>query len=594
MSDEINQYISALINERDYVAKGIVFKVLEARRENQNVVVHVEPQKKGASRSSAIDESLEGCRAVWGEIDAGNKAEVLFVDSDDAALILRFLQGALPSPGETIRLFPQDFLTPLIALWHTREHRQRAERFFLGSGGSSRLEHKALSSLFSSLRVRQADALQLSLNSRALLIGPPGTGKTYTVGAIVAHLLARFKNSRVLLIGPTNVAVDTALISVDDWLARIERSDLRPRLKRIGSRFDSKKYSERSHLLAPGIAEAATDLDLLQLEEPSKKDVAKHAAWKEKLEKARAALKADIAHVASEARSVAVTTATAFNYYETLRSAGPWPFIICDEASQVMLPSAVMVGALGERVLYAGDPNQLAPIVQSPDKLTEVLLAQTAFDLNDMQRVLLSEQSRMCREVCETISNVFYRKQLTVCKKAANDRAWVKERSPFYIGGREVPRVLCEMVDATSKWSPKYNGLIRYETATLTTKLVQALRGSYADERDILVLTPFRAQRALMRGLCKDGAKDVRISTVHRSQGTECKIVIFDPVAAQNPFLNSDNGRRLINVALSRAQAHVVLLLNQTDLINEWIAAVYQESKRWHKAGDYARPFSIQ
>jgi hypothetical protein len=70
--------------------------------------------------------------------------------------------------------------------------------------------------------------------------------------------------------------------------------------------------------------------------------------------------------------------------------------------------------------------------------------------------------------------------------------------------------------------------------------------------------------------------------------------VIFDPVTAQNPFLNSENGRRLINVALSRAQAHVVLLLNQNDLINKWIAAVYQESKRWHKAGDFARPFSIQ
>lgn len=583
---------TALTRERDFIAKGLCYVVTEARREGAVVVVAVEPHR--SARSSAIDESLEGCRASWGD-DFNNRGEVLFVDAEAAALVLRFVTGELPAKGTVIWLFPRDFLTPLIELWQNPERHGAIGLLAKSREPKHPLEPKALPQPYAVLRQRQVQAVDVALNPKALLVGPPGTGKTFTVGAIVANLLSRFKNSRILLVGPTNVAVDTALLSADDWLRRIGKPEQAAHMKRIGSRFDPKKYAGRDHLLAQGVYEAATALALLELEEPPKAQIEKYAKWKEQVEKARAALKADIVAIGMQARVLAVTTTSAFMWYEAITACDRWDFVICDEASQVMLPAALMIAGAGRRVLFAGDPHQLAPVVQSKDTSVQTLLTKTAFDLEDLPQIQLNEQSRMCREICETISKTFYDGGLSVCTKAGQDKAWQHERSPYFVDGRQLPRVFCETIDDAATWSAKYNGFIRFKSAELTIQLVSELLGSYAEERDILVLTPFRAQRALMRAFCKtDTLRRIRISTVHRAQGSESKLVLFDPVDANGNFLNSPNGRRLINVALSRAQAHAVLFINKFDLRNPWIDQIRRHSLKWHTAGDYAEPFSIQ
>lgn len=583
---------TALTREREFIAKGLCYVVTEARREASTVVVTVEPHR--SSRSSAIDESLEGCRASWGD-DFDSRGEVLFVDAEAAALVLRFVTGELPANETTIWLFPRDFLTPLIELWQDPERRGAFRLIAKPREPKHPLEPKALPQPYAVLRQRQVQAVDVALKPKALLLGPPGTGKTFTVGAIVARLLSRFKNSRILLVGPTNVAVDTALLAADDWLKRIGRPKLASHMKRIGSRFDPKKYTDRDHLLSQGVYEAATTLALLELEEPSKTQIEKYVKWKEQVEKARAALKTDIVAIGMQARVLAVTTTSAFMWYEAITSCDRWDFVICDEASQVMLPAALMIAGAGRRVLFAGDPHQLAPVVQSKDTSVQALLTKTAFDLEDMPRVQLNEQSRMCREICEIVSKTFYDSALSVCAKAGRDKGWQHDRSPYFVDGRQLPRVFCETIEDAATWSTKYNGFIRYKSAELVIQLVSELLGSYADERDILVLTPFRAQRALMRGFCKtDSLRRVRISTVHRAQGSEAKFVLFDPVDASEKFLNSPNGRRLINVAVSRAQAHAVLVINKSDLGNPWIDQIRKLSLKWHTAGDYAQPFSIQ
>lgn len=120
--------------------------------------------------------------------------------------------------------------------------------------------------------------------------------------------------------------------------------------------------------------------------------------------------------------------------------------------------------------------------------------------------------------------------------------------------------------------------------------------GSYVEASDVLILTPFRAQRALMRSMLgRNGQKAVRVSTVHRAQGSERKIVIFDPVDAGSPFLNSETGRRLINVAASRAQAHLIILVGNTDLQNPILAKVAERARQlWDRKGNYATPVRVK
>lgn len=585
--------LAALEAERSAATRAKSFKTVSARREGAVVVAEVEPLK----RAGAIDESLEGARALWGEGDSVGRGEVVVVNPDKGELVLRFAQGPLPAADQIIHLFAQDFLSPLIELWRDPKLSSKALAVANRSGDSATLPEKPLRPAFDSLRARQSEAVQAVLHPSALIIGPPGTGKTFTVGAAVANLLARSKNARILLVGPTNTAVDTALVAADDWLSRNGREDLRAQMKRIGSRFDTRRYADRPHLLAAGLYEASVELTLLELDEPSKADITRYVAWKENVERARKSLRTDTEQVAQGARLLAMTTASLFIHQEAVRAAGPWHFAICDEASQIMFPAALMAASFAAYSTFAGDPNQLAPIVQAGEPWVEASLGSSAFDALPQAKVVhLNEQSRMSVGICDVVSATFYDNGLRVCSKATRDKVWKAERSPWYLNGREVPRVMFDDRAGPSTWSAKYNGLIRFGSAQIVEALVAELLGSYVEADELLVLTPFRAQRALIRTMLKrDAARQIRVSTVHRSQGSESKIVIFDPVDAGGSFLNSSSGRRLINVAASRAQAHLIVVANDKDLQNPWIKTMHGRARAlWHRAGSYAEPLHVK
>jgi hypothetical protein len=588
----ISDIKAALEAERDHCKVGIAFRVTTARREGATVVVGVDTIK--GRRSTAIDEALEGSRAVWGENFEGH-GKVFVVSPDTAELVLDHAHGALPGAEQPIRLFPRDFLTPLIDLWSDPARARKANDLLKGQPLARTPAEKPLPLAMQSLRDRQVEAVQASLQRSALIIGPPGTGKTYTVGATLAYLLCRFPNARVILTGPTNVAVDTALVSADEWLLRLGRPDLRATMKRVGSRFDTRRYAGREHLLAPGLYEAAVKLSLLEDEEPPKSSIERYVAWKKRVEEARGALTVDFVALARDTRVLALTTTSAFLHFDALSMARAWHVVVCDEASQVTMPAALMVGTLATQAIFAGDPNQLAPVVQC--KAAAPLLSRTAFDvLTQARTVRLNEQSRMAPGICDVISHAFYGNDLIVCRKAARDTQWHRERSPWFVNGRPVPPILFDNRAGDHDWSAKYNGWIRYGSAKVVQALVSELLGSYAEPQDILVLTPFRAQRALIRAMFKhDTLRAVRVSTVHRAQGTECGIVVFDPVDAGGTFLNCDDGKRLINVALSRAKAHAAIMINRTDLNNRWLREMHARAReRWHTAGDFAQPFTIR
>jgi hypothetical protein len=118
--------------------------------------------------------------------------------------------------------------------------------------------------------------------------------------------------------------------------------------------------------------------------------------------------------------------------------------------------------------------------------------------------------------------------------------------------------------------------------------MVSQLTAAGLDSSSVLVLVPFRAQRSLVRSqLQKAGLTRIRVSTVHRSQGSECHTVIFDPVAGTSPFLGGEAGRRLLNVALSRAQARLVVLLSDRDrgnLVLDRIARAIEKASTLDKA----------
>lgn len=585
--------IEALTSERALTLQGAPFTVLGAEWADEFIVLSMKP---GAARKKVpLDEGLEGGRIRWGrELEFGGI--IKFVDVDNDRVVVQPLEGAAPKEGETAWVFLNDFLGPLIEMWQGPMADRAAKALKQSKVDVDPIQEiRPLSPDFADMRKRQTEAVQNTAYRCSIVIGPPGTGKSYTIGAIAAYLLRRFPKARILVVGPTNVAVDTAILSIDDWLQRISRRDLAVQVKRIGAHFDPRKYVDRPHLLAPGIAEKVNEYLVLEASEPPKAKIADYVKWKGRVDAARQNLSADIETTAASARVVGVTVATAVRWYHCLQNPR-FPFVLCDEASQVLGPAAMMMAALGAQTIFAGDPQQLSPIARSDSASVRGALTRTAFDVfAHVRTARLNEQSRMAQAICHIVGTTFYDGDLLVCRKANRDKGWRASRSPFFVNGREVPRVCFDPVGEEATFSTRYGGFIRFESAELVRATLDELAGSYVDPKDIVVLTPYRAQVALLRSMLRRDHGQVSVSTVHRAQGSERTLVIFDPVDASSTFFHGAEGDRLINVAISRAKAHVVIPYHANDLRKPAMKQMHGIAmKLWQRSGNYVAPFSFQ
>ena len=208
---------------------------------------------------------------------------------------------------------------------------------------------------------------------------------------------------------------------------------------------------------------------------------------------------------------------------------------------------------------------------------------------------MLNEQSRMAKSICSAVSEAFYLGKLKVADNSKDDTKWLKKRSIKFASVDEKSSLAAIDIHSDGIWSQKYRGLIRFESAQQISELVNsALKAKQINAEDIIILTPFRAQRVLIRALLfHHGIKGVRVSTVHRSQGSEALVILFDPVKGDEPFLANEQGARLINVAVSRAMGKLILFLSSSDKKNEKLAQFYQLSKGTQSTSTNIEPLSM-
>jgi hypothetical protein len=458
------------------------------------------------------------------------------------------------------------------------------------------------------LRTAQRRALGLPSWDCSILDGPPGTGKTTTLGVILASFLRACPNARVLLLSTTNTAVDLALLAVDRALEKLPGSgwSIRQRCKRLGHHFVASHYEKegRKHLLPTPDPELVRKLADLESRRPDPQDVVAYSQWKRELDLLRARLRVNVAATLRDSRLAALTACAATFWTPALHEIAPFDLVVFDEASQVGLAYALALATFGRRCLFAGDPAQLAPIVQSEHKQPKKWLGRSVFDeivtgsqTDGSPRVFLDEQSRMHEEICDFVSRLFYAGRLRVADRERSDGKWRAHRTLHHARPELMNHVQVLSTRATSTWSQKYRGPIRYESAKLVEETVADLLK--ADSPDsILVLTPFRAQRTLLRAMLRERCKGVTVSTVHRAQGSERRSLVFDPVDGTSDFLLGDTARRLINVALSRAEARLLVVLSEADRQNPLFAGTWFQpvspspagSRHPHAAGALSTP----
>lgn len=471
--------------------------------------------------------------------------------------------------------------------------------------------------VFDDLRnTSQKEAIEKSLKNNILYVwGPPGTGKTATLGYIIANLLREGK--RVLFVSNTNRAVDVGLLSVIEALYEIDPGFSLQNTTRFGEaalddarledilfehqvkiKLDSRKADAvlLSETLSKyeSLQEKVDDLMKKDKEVPEALDlecqlvgdkVDREGGVKELEEKIDRLMNLNERYELKKKQLVATTMAkvcTSELFYNLSYDA-----VVVDEGSMAGIPYLLLMAAKSkEHLIIAGDPMQLPPIAVTNDTEARDFLEQDIFtyvsksdttealfnwhDDNPDFTCFFDVQYRLKDDLARVISNVFYEGRLKSSKEKV-------EKDKFALGAGSVA-----LIDTA-----KYQPYLEQEVGERGFKPINEVHHKLIDEslkrltrkhapENIGIIVPFRNSVYKVRShLWEKGYKDIEVGTIHTFQGREKSVIIFDTVMSgewQNgsmrhysvrPFDEAKNGLsvpRLLNVAFSRSKELLVII----------------------------------
>nr|WP_276250503.1 AAA domain-containing protein [Halomicroarcula sp. SHR3] len=350
----------------------------------------------------------------------------------------------------------------------------------------------------------QNEACQLAVGAEdfALVHGPPGTGKTYTLARMVRALVEQ--GDRVLLSAFTNRAVDNAIEALEEQ----GYTDI----VRVGTES--------------GVRE---DMQQYRLEQSGDPD--------------------ECAGTLQNAQVVAATTATCGG---TAMQSQSFDAAVVDEAGQLTEPGTLAATTLADRFVLVGDHQQLPPVVQSDDETLSTSLFERLIEAFPEAGVMLDRQYRMAQRIQAFASREFYDGQLRPATGA------VAAQQIDDLDGVAMEGLPAHLRDSVAFVDPdgSQTGNTNPPEADAVAEVVGAYRSAGVPAEDIGVIAPFRAQVAeLNRRL-----PDVAVDTVDRFQGSSKEVIVVSFVATgalEGPIFED---YRRINVALTRAKKALVLV----------------------------------
>jgi hypothetical protein len=481
------------------------------------------------------------------------------------------------------------------------------------------------------LNPAQLKALHVSMTAPVSYVwGPPGTGKTRTIGVLVREL--RRAGKRVLVLSPYNVAVDQAILSVHaadpgtaPGLVRFGRSSAA--VRRLGLDMEARLEEAAA---SSGLLQAAQGLLASVAASGPGADVSVPGTVRECMDELGMRLvgtgRAAVPNLQRVARALSdiraqfrrgesailwsadvVATTLTLRLLNTVLAERQFDHLVIDEASVVRTPEAVVAWSLSPdaRLTFAGDPAQLPAIVRNRTSLTEEWLGRNPFAMARISKpshargacVMLQEQHRMAPPVRELVSSLYYEGVL-------RDGRGIDDRGEVVVidtGGPTCRSVISMFGQRYSKANAHHR--------TLVSEAVRILRRHEPKAR-VLVLTPFTAQKRLylkepITAMLRDVAS---FETIHAAQGSEQDSVLIDfvlagPAAALRSRMLRDGGNpyleNLLNVAVSRTKRRLVLFIDVDMIVRELpngsLHALLREAQRLgrhHRLRDFPQPLA--
>ena len=493
----------------------------EERADNDRALVDLEPTGRTeiagggwelrAESTGAVSKIREGDLVLASDGDpVGGNAELARVERITEEIVVTADE---PFDLRRLDVYPSEIgADRMLTALHDAVLTQSAERKDVLFGRRTP-EFRETSETFIDNNAAQNEAVQLAVGAEdvALVHGPPGTGKTYTLGQIVRALVER--GNRVLLSAFTNRAVDNAMEALEEQgytdMVRVGTES--------GVREDMQSYRLQT-AGAPG-------------------------------------------ECVQELREASVVAATTASCGSRVMRDQHFDVAVVDEAGQLTEPGTLAATALADRSVLVGDHHQLPPVVQAEE---EIAGDERCADLGEslFQRlieaypdagVMLDKQYRMAQHIQAFASQEFYDGRL---RPATGEVAGQHVRDLSGVDPDALPDHLRERVAFVDP-----DGATVGNTNPTEAKTVAETVESYLDAgvslSDIGVIAPYRAQVAEVNKHVPEG---VAVDTVDRFQGSSKEVIVISFVASGDLDSPIFEDYRRVNVALTRAKKALVLV----------------------------------
>ncbi|MCK5679663.1 AAA family ATPase, partial [bacterium] len=418
-----------------------------------------------------------------------------------------------------------------------------------------------------SLNQSQQEALALPFQyNLSLISGPPGTGKTNLLGWILIALIrqaqSRGTGLQIAVSALTHQAIDQVLRKVVSIVNNYNLTDLPVRCIKWG-RWEGEKFDPENHTKQVETLNDAQDLFNSPYQIVGATGYGLHDLM---------------------AKRSNLSSAGKHNPRNS--SEKPFDWVIFDEASQMLIPQALLSLIYGKgNFLFLGDVKQLPPIIRSSifkedqtATASKNIATTSEIDAairNSILELLLRHYPdrnrelnvtyRMNQNICRFPSQTWYHgrllpaaenvhAQLSLAKKLGNNLLdqIIDPQNPVVLVG--INHLNCSQESQ--------------HEAILITRLSLRLLDNYAIKPEQLaIISPHRTQNNAIASSLREllGAKVNElpvIDTVERLQGAERDVIIFgftcsDPDLVLSEFLNNPNR---FNVAITRARKKLIVI----------------------------------
>ncbi|MGE7603604.1 AAA domain-containing protein [Peribacillus sp. NPDC097675] len=530
-------------------------------------------------------------RLEWG----GIKQDGRVLSSEGKSIIISFERSMGDFIGEAFLFHdPWELLEQLITrldeIKRSKKKRLRIKRLM---DPSMPQKHPSLA--------KQSSVKELYARSKfnpvTFVWGPPGTGKTYTLARVAANHY--FQGKKILVLSHSNQAVDVLMAEISSFIKKKDRFQEGDVLRYGSQSGESLAIHEdivTGQLLGKHEPELLAEKEQLAEEKRllkhdlagsfSKRDSNHLLELEKKLARVLEKIRQKEMEFVKEAKIIGTTLAKAAKDETVYQK--EYDLIILDEASMAYVPQVAFAAALSKHIIICGDFKQLPPIAAARDSLVKLWLKEDIFHRAGVAQsveegelhphlFLLREQRRMHPEISAFTNRVVYNNFVGDHVSVSSSRESIRSAEPF--AGQAAA-----LIDTSYSGEYCMTERTSHSRLNLWQLLLsfQLIHESYVDgAKSIGYVAPYRAQAEWMEKLLEDlyrlerQSTDIIAATVHRFQGSERDIMVFDTVDSYpqdraGMLLTGKESERLINVAITRTKGKF-LHVSDTSFINKHV-----------------------